>query len=266
MRGALRSYLPDLGNRLLRLRKVKCTPDPRCYPRAMSALAQLIKSAGVPVSRTPQRLRDLPVTLAKERRLELEMVLHLRDGFRALDGALLIRPSVSVATTAGIQAWNRLTGWRKPYAKSSELLFFADDIFGHGFAMYRDAIVRFDPERGTFEHYAFKLEAWASRVLEEKDSFGVPELTAWRAAGGADLVTTDKLQPSLPRLAALGESVEYTKRTDEDLMRRYARLFQELSAADGIAAGLDLGWWASDDPSYEPAAAEPEPAATEPEP
>jgi len=225
----------------------------------MSALAQLIKSAGVPVSRTPQRLRDLPVTLAKERLIELETVLHLRDGFRALDGALLIRPSVSVATTAGIQAWNRLTGWRKPYAKSSELLFFADDIFGHGFAMYRDAIVRFDPERGTFEHYAFKLEAWASRVLEEKDSLGVPELTAWREGGRDELGTTDKLQPSLPRIVAFGEPVEYVKRSDEDLLRRYARLFQELEAADGIAAGLELDWWLSTDPGYEPSLPEPEP-------
>ena len=209
----------------------------------MSALAELIKSAGVPVSRTPERLRDLPVTLAKERRIELETVLHLRDGFRALDGALLIRPSISVATTAGIPAWNRLSGWRRPYAKSSELLFFADDIFGRGFAMYRDAIVHFDPERGTFEHYAFKLETWASRVLEERDSFGVPELTAWREAGGEDLVTTDKLQPSRPRLVALGDPVEYVKRTDEDLMRRYARLFQELQGGDGLASGLELDWW-----------------------
>ncbi|MGH1341111.1 MAG: hypothetical protein ACRBN8_06140 [Nannocystales bacterium] len=228
----------------------------------MSALAQLIKSAGVPVSRTPQRLRDLPVTLAKERRLELETVLHLRDGFRALDGALLIRPSVTVATTAGIQAWNRLTGWRKPYSRSSELLFFADDVFGHGFAMYRDAIVRFDPERGTFEHYAFKLEAWASRLLDEKDAFGRPELVAWREAGKDDLGTTDKLQPSRPRIVALGEAVDYVKRSDEDVMRRYARLFQELEAADGIAGNLELDWWMSTEPSYEPSL--PAPAAVEP--
>ncbi len=218
----------------------------------MSALAQLIKSAGVPVSRTPQRLRDLPVTLAKERRVELETVLHLRDGFRALDGALLIRPSVSVATTAGIEAWNRLSGWRKPYATSSELLFFADDIFGYGFAMYRDAIVRFDPEHGTFEHYAFKLEAWAARVLDDKDSLGVPELTAWREASSSELRTTDKLQPSSPRRVALADPVDYVRRTDEDLMRRYGRLFRELAAAEGSAAGLELEWWMSDDPSPDP--------------
>lgn len=234
----------------------------------MSALADLIKSAGVPVSRTPQRLRDLPVTLDKERRIELETVLHLRDGFLALDGALLIRPSVTVGTLMGISDWNRLSGWRQPYAKSSELLFFADDIFGHCFALYRDGIVRFNPERGTYEHYAFKLEAWAARVLEEKNSFGIPQIEAWRASGKPELATYDKLQPSTPRLAAIGGPVEYTKRTDRDLMRRYAKLYRELSAADGIASGLNLYWWTADDPQ----APEPEPepeiveAAPEPEP
>lgn len=228
----------------------------------MSALADLIKSAGVPVSRTPQRLRDLPVTLDKERRIELETVLHLRDGFLALDGALLIRPSVTVGTLMGIGDWNRLSGWRQPYAKSSELLFFADDIFGHCFALYRDGIVRFNPERGTYEHYAFKLEAWAARVLDEKNSFGIPQIEAWRASGKPELATYDKLQPSTPRLAALGGPVEYTKRTDRDLMRRYAKLYRELSAADGIASGLNLYWWTADDPE----APEPPPVETAPEP
>lgn len=239
----------------------------------MSALADLIKSAGVPVSRTPQRLRDVPVTLDRERRLELETVLHLRDGFRALGGALFVRPSVSVGTVDGIEAWNRFSGWRKPYSKASELLFFADDLFGHGFALYRDTVVRFNPERGTFEHYAFKLEAWAARVLKERDTLGVPELEAWNAAGNPELSTYDRLQPSLPRLAASGAPLEYIKRTDRDLMRRYARLFRELTAADGIASSLDLFWWASDDPDAPAPEPEPEPPvqaapapAPEPEP
>lgn len=218
----------------------------------MSALAQLIKSAGGPVSRTPQRLRDLPVTLDRERQVELETVLHLRDGFRALDGALLIRPSVTVAATAGVEAWNRLSGWRKPYGKASELLFFADDIHGHAFGLYRDAVVRFDPERGTFEHYAFKLETWAARVLEERDELGGPALDAWRDAGKPELASNEKLQPSLPRLVAADLPIEHTKRTDEDLMRRYARLFRAYAAAGNIAADVDVSWWMDDDPTEPP--------------
>ncbi len=214
----------------------------------MSALAELIKTAGVPVSRTPQRLRDLPVTLDKERRLELETVLHLRDGFRALGGALLVRPSISVATTTGIEAWNRFSGWRKPYASASELLFFADDVFGHGFALHRDAVVRFDPERGTVEHYAFKLERWAQRVLQERDALGATALAAWHEAGNPQLGTTDKLQPSRPRLVGGDDPVTYEKRSDHDLMRRYGRLFRALSKADGDVGALDLEWWLADDP------------------
>jgi len=233
----------------------------------MSALADLIKSAGGPVSRTPQRLRDVPVTLDRERRVELETILHLRDGFRALDGALFVRPSVTVGSIEGIEDWNRFSGWRKPYAKSSELLFFADDVFGWGFALFRDAVVRFNPERGTYEHYAFKLEAWAARVLKERNSLGVPELKAWREAGKPELRTFDRLQPSVPRLA--GDPAEFLQRTDRDLMSRYARLHRELIAADGIASSLDLYWWASDDPNAPKPAPiiEPEPEPQpEPEP
>ena len=225
----------------------------------MSALADLIKSAGGPVSRTPQRLRDVPVTLDRERRVELETVLHLRDGFRALEGALFVRPSVTVGSVMGIEEWNRFSGWRKPYAKSSELLFFAEDVFGWGFALLRDTIVRFNPERGTYEHYAFKLEAWAARVLKERDTLGVPEVREWNEAGKPELRTFDRLQPSVPRLA--GTPTAFLQRTDRDLMSRYARLYRELVAADGIASSLELYWWASEDPDA------PKPApVVEPEP
>ncbi len=214
----------------------------------MSALAELIKGAGVPISRTPQRLRDLPVTLSKERRVELETVLHLRDGFRALSGALLVRPSVSVGTTQGLQAWNRLSSWRKPYARASELLFFAENIFGHQFGLYRDEVVRFDPERGTFEHSAFKLERWAARMLEERSALGEPQLEAWLAQGNPALETTQKLQPSRPAILPDGEPVTYQVRDDIDLMLRYARLFRERAGADDPAS-VELEWWLADDPS-----------------
>ncbi len=214
----------------------------------MSALAELIQDAGVPISRTPQRLRDLPVTLSKDRRVELEMVLHLRDGFRALGGALLVRPSISVGTTQGIAAWNRLSGWRRPYAKSSELLFFAEDIVGHQFGLYRDEIVRFNPERGTFEHYAFKLERWAQRVLGERIELGEAVVEGWVEVGNPALETTQKLQPSHPALLERDDVVTHTLRDDVDLMTRYARLFQETAAAGGDPTALDLWWWNEDDP------------------
>ncbi|MEM6297005.1 MAG: hypothetical protein AAGA54_37415 [Myxococcota bacterium] len=214
----------------------------------MSALAELIQDAGVPISRTPQRLRDLPVTLSKERRVELEMILHLRDGFRALGGALLVRPSISIGTTQGIAAWNRLSGWRRPYAKSSELLFFAEDIVGHQFGLYRDEVVRFDPERGTFEHYAFKIERWAQRVLEERTELGEALVEGWVEAGNPALETTQKLQPSRPAVLAGEDVVTHALRDDVDLMTRYARLFRETAAADGDPAAVDLWWWDEEDP------------------
>lgn len=227
----------------------------------MSALAELIKNAGVPVSRTPQRLRDLPVTLSKERRIELETVLHLRDGFRAVGGALLVRPSTTVGTTMGLSDWNRLSGWRKPYSASSELLFFAEDIFGHQFALYRDEVVRFDPERGEFEHFAFKLERWASRVIEERIKLGALELLAREKLCKPALETTQKLQPNAPRIRPGTESLRYIVRSDVDLMTRYARLFRELSKDPDA----DLSWWKGDDPSAPATSKEESPTEVEAE-
>ena len=75
-----------------------------------------------------------------------------------------------------------------------------------------------------------------------------------------------KSSTSTPRLAAVGGPVEYTKRTDRDLMRRYAKLYRELSAADGIASGLNLYWWTADDPEAPEPEPEPEIVEAPPEP
>lgn len=209
-------------------------------------LVDLIKGAGVPVSRTPKRLRDVPVVVRKERLVELEALLHLRDGFRALSGALLIRPSTSVAAVRGIEEWNQLSLWRTPYKHATEILFFAEDITGRQFGLLKDTVVSFDPEDGAVERVSFSLDAWASWVLDRADELGATLVTTYNAANNVTLAAHERLQPRYPVRTADGD--DFRVRPDLDLMLRWARLYSERAASDEADPAPDW-WW--EDPSPE---------------
>jgi hypothetical protein len=206
-----------------------------------SALARLLGQAGPPTSRAPRRLREAPITVGRERLLELEAMLHLRDGFRALSGALVVRPSVTVAAVRGVDEWNEITLWRAPYRAAAKLYFFAEDITGRQFALHKDDVHSFDPETGTSESWADSLEAWAARVLDDPDDLGASRLSDFEQAHGP-LGPTQRLQPSVPFMFAEATEVQWRVLEDLELMRRYARLFKETFALpEGTA--VDLSWW-----------------------
>jgi len=216
----------------------------------MSKLAELVRQAGPPISRAPKRLRDTPVVLSKERLLELEALLHLRDGFVTLGGALVVRPTVTVASVRGIEDWNQLTLWRRPYARATALLFFAETVMGDLFALHKDEVVSFDPITGLWEHVGFGLDRWAERVLEDPSVLGANALATWVAEHGS-LMPSQRLQPKvLPQfqdLADLELGLEPELRVIEDLelMRRYARLHRETREHPGVLPeGFDEWWWA----------------------
>lgn len=211
-------------------------------------LVELLSKATVPTSRLPRRLRDVPVTLKKDRLVELEALLHLRDGFRTLGGALIVRPSVTVAAVRGVEDWNQLSLWRTPFRSASELLFFAEDIGGRQFGLYRDEVVTFEPRTGAFEHCAFRLEAWAERMVDERDALGAARLATWAAEHGA-LASTDRLQTRDPAAHPADEGAEVRALDDLELMLRFARRFKERKAAADPSAVVDPPpwWWESDE-------------------
>lgn len=206
-----------------------------------SALATLVAAAGPPTSRAPRRLREAPITVGRERLLELEALLHLRDGFRAVNGALVLRPSVTVAAVRGIDEWNEITLWRAPYRGAAKLYFFAEDIGGRQFALHKDEVHSFDPETGTFETWASGLEGWAARILDDPDDLGESRVAEWEAEHGP-LGPTQRLQPSVPLSFADGAAIEWRAIEDVELMKRFARLFRETIAADGEPPA-SLDWW-----------------------
>lgn len=215
----------------------------------MSKLAQLVRQAGPPISRAPKRLRDTPVTLSRERLLELEALLHLRDGFVTLGGALIVRPSVTVAAVRGIEDWNQLTLWRRPYARATSLLFFAETVMGAQFALHKDEVVSFDPVTGLWDHVGFGLDRWAEHVLADPASLGADAVAAWVAEHGS-LLPSQRLQPrALPQFHEEGaEATEPELRVIDDLelMRRYARLHKETREHPGILPVGFEEWWFGD--------------------
>lgn len=216
----------------------------------MSKLAELVRRAGPPISRAPRRLRDTPVTLSKERLLELEALLHLRDGFVTLGGALMVRPSVTVASVRGIEDWNQLTLWRRPYARATSLLFFAETVvMGRQYALHKDEVVVFDPVTGLWEHVGFGLDRWAEHVLEDPSALGTDAIAAWVAEHGS-ILPSQRLQPRvLPQwqeegLDELELAPELRVIDDLELMRRYARLHKETREHPGVLPeGFDEWWW-----------------------
>jgi hypothetical protein len=221
------------------IRRGAAVSSPRmAKPRA---LATLVAAAGPPTSRAPRRLREAPITVGRGRLLELEALLHLRDGFRALSGALVVRPSVTVAAVRGVDEWNEITLWRAPYRGAAKLYFFAEDIIGRQFALHKDEVHSFDPETGTFESWASDLEGWAARILEDPDDLGESRLVEWQADHGP-LGPSQRLMPSIPFMFAEATDVQWRVIEDVELMKRYARLFREtMNAPEGTQIALD--WW-----------------------
>lgn len=225
----------------------------------MSKLAELVRQAGPPISRAPRRLRDTPVVLSKERLLELEALLHLRDGFVTLGGALIVRPTVTVASVRGVEDWNQLTLWRRPYTRASSLLFFAESVMGRQFALHKDEVVSFDPVTGLWDHVGFGLDRWAEHVLEDPSALGADLLAIWVAEHGT-LLPSQRLQRKVllefqeEGSVDLDLELEPELRVVDDLelMRRFARLHRETREAPGVLPeGFDE-WWFADGVMAEP--------------
>jgi hypothetical protein len=213
-------------------------------------LVALLAAAGPPISRAPMRLREAPPSVDRRRLLELEALLHLRDGFRAFGHALSVRPSVTVASVRSVDEWNALGLWRTPYRHATKLYFFADDVIGRQFALHEHEVVTFDPETGLFETFASDLDGWAARVVADPDDVGEMRVRAFEEEAGP-LLPHERLQPTTPfslvppPQAAQSEPVELRRIHDVELMRRYARLFRE-SAASPTGTAADLSWWLAD--------------------
>ncbi len=175
---------------------------------------------------------------------KLNSLLSRRNGFYAFNGALLVRRTGTTKQgVLSLQEWNDTNLWTGTYKGMCDgLYFFAEDIFGHQFALAGDSILGFDPETGDTHKLAGSLEEWATVLLSDIDYLtGRPTALQWLNAHG-EIGHGFRLVPKVPFV--LGGEFEtrnlYPGRDFEAMRVRGAIALQIRDLPNGAQIELDI--------------------------
>lgn len=131
----------------------------------------------------------------------LKVLLQQTNGLFAFESALYVLGSYGkLEGVRDIVSWNEPELWRGEYKSlTSDVFFFAMDIFGGQFGLLKDgAVVALEPETGELRPMAPDLEAWAGVVLDDWDFVtGYTYARAWQQDNGA-LPMGQRLCPKVP--------------------------------------------------------------------
>jgi hypothetical protein len=130
---------------------------------------------------------------------ELAELLSISNGFWAYESALLVRPLRNAVAPVGIEEWNESARWKGSYNNGlSDILCFAEDVFGVQYCLRNGVVCTFDPETGAFEDVAPTLFGWAEAVLGDSDfRTGYPLAHEWQMRHGP-LQPGKRLLPKVP--------------------------------------------------------------------
>jgi hypothetical protein len=149
-----------------------------------AALEKVLAAAGPPLARDAPDRAQLPAGKSFDQIYEM---LLSRNGYYALEGALLVRPlGRSHGAEFSIAEWNAEELWRREYGGlAGDLVFFAEDLFGGQFAVDGTQIVTFDPETGHTDAIADDIYEWAGAIVENYlELTAYPLARAWQEAHG----------------------------------------------------------------------------------
>lgn len=163
----------------------------------------------------------------------LRRLYALKNGFRALDDALLVLPAENAGPLPGLAAWNAPTGWRRWFDLDDRLTFFAMDAVLRQFAVdAHGEVLRFDPVTEQLSHFAADLDAWAEQVIAGGAAQHLAR--AWQVMH-RPLLTEERLLPS-----ALGSGLSPMHLSDAmELLGERAGARVETSREYAV---FDLAW------------------------
>ena len=113
---------------------------------------------------------------------ELAELLIQRNGFYAFESSLLVRPFQHDYSPLGLLQWNDDDLWKGQYAEDlSDVLFFAEDVFGGQFCIQGEKIFSFDPETGQMDAMSSSIDDWANNLVADYEfRTGYPLAHAWQ--------------------------------------------------------------------------------------
>lgn len=130
---------------------------------------------------------------------QLASILSVHDGFYSFSGALLFRPMRSRAPIHSIEAWSNPSLWVHEYDLDlGGVVFFAEDVFGVQFCLWRDRVGAFDPESGEIEEVASDLFDFGNKLASDGSYLsGGPILVEWEKKYGK-LLPGERLLARVP--------------------------------------------------------------------
>jgi hypothetical protein len=117
---------------------------------------------------------------------DVMVMLSRKNGFLAFESALHVFPCAKSTSCYTLAEWNEPNLWRVAYKNLAvDLLFFAQDVFGNQFGVWKSEIIRFDAETGDKESFALTLDEWAKRILTDYEvETGYPLAHQWQSIYG----------------------------------------------------------------------------------
>lgn len=132
------------------------------------AITKLTTLASMPIRAELVNHEQLEHYLDKRTANELQLLLQMKNGFYAFEGALHVFADFGNANEKGLLEWNQDDLWRKYYEGMAEnAVFFAEDVFGTQFCIRNGQIATFDPETAAFETIAVNIKEWAQLILDD---------------------------------------------------------------------------------------------------
>lgn len=128
---------------------------------------------------------------------ELCELLEHRNGFYAFESALHFYPS-SVNDPLSVENWNKVELWMHEYSIPSDVVFFAQDVFGGQFGLTDGGVQYFEPETGDLTAIAASLEEFIQKILLDfRTLTGHAFVHDWQEANGP-IPHGMRLAPKIP--------------------------------------------------------------------